>query len=74
MQVPGKLNSFRVAAQTCETVANSLGYPPELYAKCLLLKSPYTRVIVNGEIKLVFTLKLHPYWLTFIVLQDVMLP
>lgn len=60
--------------QTCQAIANSLGYSPELYAKCLLLKPPYTIVIVSGEIKLVFTLTLHPYWLVFIALEAAMLP
>jgi hypothetical protein len=57
MPVPEKFNSFRVAAQwvsidpqTCQAIAISLGYPPELYAKCLLLKPPYTRYTIYQSI------------------------
>lgn len=47
----------------------NLEWHPELDNKILLLRTPCTWLIDHGEIELVFTWKLHSYWLAFMVLQ-----
>lgn len=42
---------------------DALGFTPELDSKTLLLKTVGSRVTVHGAIKLVWTWKLHLYWL-----------
>lgn len=53
-------------------VTTALGYHTELGGSILLLNILH-RVREHGEIMLVLTLKLHLYWLAFIVL-DVSVP
>lgn len=55
--------------QVLQTIANALGCPPKLGGKTLLLKTPPAWVTGLGEIKLVPTLKLHSYWVAFMVLE-----
>lgn len=57
-----------------QIAAFALGYPLELDSETLLLKKPHTLVIEHGEIKLVLSWKLHPYWLHFVILQDAIDP
>lgn len=54
--------------QTTQFIATALGYPAEFDNKTLLLKIPYSPVIVHGETKLVLAWKLWSYWLPFIML------
>lgn len=52
--------------------ANILGDPPETDSKILLLKTSHMSSVRTEISKLVPTERLHPYWLTPIVLEDAM--
>lgn len=58
--------------KTIQTVAIALGCPPKLDGKTQLLKTPYTLVTEQEEIKLALTKKLSPYWVTYLELKGVM--
>lgn len=45
-------------------------YTLELDGKTLLLKTQHTQFTVHGDIKLVLNWILHPYYITFVVLED----
>lgn len=47
-------------------------HPLELASGTLLLQILHTRIIEHGEIKLILTVKLHPDWLAFIVVEGAM--
>lgn len=51
-----------------ESTADTLGFPPCLEHKTLLLKTPHTLVAEHREIKLELTWELPPCWLAFTVL------
>lgn len=55
-------------APTLQDIATALSYPSELDVKIQFLKTLHTLTIGHGKIKLIFIWKLHPYFLSFIVL------
>lgn len=63
---------FQRFSQTIYHIASALGCLPELDIKTLLLRTPYILVTWHGEIKLVLTKKLSPYWTAFRVLEITM--
>lgn len=46
--------------------------PPELAVRILLVKIPHILATEHGEMKLVLTWKLDPYWVAFRVLEGAM--
>lgn len=50
----------------------AFGSTPELDSKTFLLKTLGRRATEHGTIKLVWTWKLHLYWLAFTVLKSAM--
>lgn len=56
--------------KTLQAITNAVGYPLQPNGKTLLLKTPLTHITEHREIKLVLNLKLQPYWLAFMVLED----
>lgn len=47
-------------------------YPPELDVRILLVKIPHILAIEQGQMKLVLTWKLDPYWVAFTMLEGAM--
>lgn len=58
--------------QILQAIATALGYLPEFDGKTLFLKLLQTQIIEHGNIKPVWTYKLHPYWLAFMVVEGTM--
>ena len=58
------------STSTLQAIANALSYSPELGGKTLsLMRPPHNFSHRPGEIRLVLTWKIHPYWLAFMVLE-----